>query len=129
MSKSIKELCSEVKDENEIFFRIKNKKIYDKILDEMKPIDDYEWFTWFKNYSYKNTYFIYAHWRCGNFMIENKDTDIKVSILSDSKNGDEYRDEQREKIDNCIKILDKYREYVSIAKVMFDSDFNIVKED
>ena len=126
--KSIKELCSEVKDENEIFFRIKNKKIYDKILDEMKPIDSFEWFDWFKNYSYKNTYFIYAQWRCGDFMIRNKDTDIEVSIASDSKNGDEYRDEQRAKIDNCIKILDKYREYVSIAKVMFDDDFNIVKE-
>lgn len=128
--KKIKKLYEELPDEEEIFFQIKNKKIYDKILDELEKQlnDNWLWIDWFKNYPVKDTYFILGNWRGGMFGIRNFKTDIKVHICADYKEPPLDFKKHLEQIETAIKLFDNYRRYIRISRVHFDEQHNIVRD-
>ncbi len=126
--KKIKKLYEELPDEEEMFFQIKNKKMYDKILDELQKQLDKEWIDWFKNYSVKDTYFILGNWRGGMFQIQNSKTDIDVYICASDKEPPLMFKRHLEQIETAIKVFDNHRRYIRISRVHFNSNFDIVRD-
>lgn len=128
--KKIKKLYEELPDEEEIFFQIKNKKMYDKILDELqKQLNDEKlWIDRFKNYPVNNTYFVLGNWRDGMFEIRNSKTDIDVHICADYKEPPLLLSRHLNQIEAAIKVFDNYRRYIRISRVHFNSNFDIVRD-
>lgn len=125
--KKIKKLYKELPDEEEIFFQVKNKKMYDKILDELQKQLDKNWVDWFKNYPVKDTYFILGNWRGGMFQIQNSNTDIDVHICANHKEPPLEFLRHLNQIEAAIKVFDNYRRYIRISRVHFDEHYNIVR--
>lgn len=127
--KKINKLYKELPDEEEIFFQIKNKKMYDKILDELQKQlnDSWLWIDWFKEYPVNNTYFILGNWRGGMFGIRNSKTDIEVHICANYKEPPLDLKKHLEQIEIAIKVFDNYRRYIRISRVCFDEHYNIVR--
>ena len=126
--KKIKKLYKELPGEEEIFFQIKNKKMYDKILDELQNQLDGKWIDWFKEFPVNDTYFILGNWRGGMFQIQNSKTDINVYILADYNESPIRFNNHLKQIETAIKVFDNYRRYIRISRVHFNSNFDIVRD-
>jgi hypothetical protein len=127
--KSIRELYGNLDSDKEMFIQIKNKKIYDNILDRLHEMDKFEWFDWLKQYSMSKTYFMLGNWRGGALKVINENTDVKPYILADYKESDSGFKIHLGQINKAIELLDSNRKYIKISKVHYDDNFNIVKDN
>ena len=92
-------------------------------------IDEWDWGYDDESLDYKNMYFILAKWRGGMFELRNgkkRDAEEKVHIFADYKEMPMQYQRHLDKIDEIIKIMDKYRKDIIVKKLKFDFNFDIV---
>ena len=126
--KKIQYLYNQLEADEEFFMQIKNKKVYNKILDELQKIHSRKWCDWFKQYPVNSTYLILGNWRGGMFQIKSFNTDIEVYILADYKESPIDFNRHIDQINQTVRLLYKYRRYIRISRVHFDNNFNIVRD-
>lgn len=128
----IKDMYQNLKRDDEIIFQVKTKKMFDKIIQEMKLIFDKWDFMFIEDYlNYKTTYFIIGKWRDGMFKIKTSkknDFEHELYILADYKESPINERKHLKQINDLIKIMDKYRIFFVKKKLMFDNEFNLVKK-
>ena len=128
----IKELYEKLSYDEEIVFQVKNKKTFDKVINEMKNIFDKWQFIFIEDLlSYKDTYFILGHWRDGMFKLQpskGHDFEHEIYILADYKEIpiEEYK--HLRQIDDLIEIMDKYRNCFIKKRLTFDKNFDLVEK-
>lgn len=128
----IKELYEKLSFDEEIIFQVKNKKIFEKIINEMKNIFNKWEFIFVEDLlNYKDTYFILGHWRDGMFKLQpskEKDYEHEIYILADYKESPFEEHKHLQQIDDLIEIMDKYRNYFIKKRLTFDEHFNLVEK-
>ena len=128
----IKELYEKLSFDEEIVFQVKNKKMFDKIINEMKDIFNRWDFIFIEDLlNYKNTYFILGHWRDGMFRLQlskEQDYQHQIYILADYKENPIEENKHLQQIDDLIEIMDKYRTYFIKKRLTYDEHFNLVEK-
>lgn len=131
---SIKEKYDKLKFDEELFYQVKNKKNFDKVINEMKKVfDDWDFMFIKDDLNYKNTYFIIGHWRDGMFELRNgvikdyKETNY-IHILADYKESPIEEVKHLNQIEYLINVMEKYKDCFVNKKMCFDKNFNIIKK-
>lgn len=128
----IEELYEKLLFDEEIVFQVKNKEIFEQIINEMKNIFDKWQFMCIKDLlNYKDTYFILGHWRDGMFKLQlskENDYEHEIYILADYKESPIEELKHLQQIDDLIEIMDKYRKYFVKKRLTYDEHFNLVKK-
>lgn len=128
----IKDMYQNLKRDDEIIFQVKTKKMFDKIIQEMKLIFDKWDFIFIENYlNYKTTYFIVGKWRDGMFKIKTSkknDFEHELYILADYKESPINEKKHLKQINDLINIMDKYRIFFVKKKLTFDNEFNLIEK-
>lgn len=128
----IKQMYQKLARDEEIIFQIKTKKIFDKVINEMKEIFDKWDYIFIEDYlDYKNTYFILGMWRDGMFKLRTSkkaDFEHQIYILADYKESPIEEHKHLQQINDLINIMDKYRNYFIKKKLTFNKNFDLVEK-
>ena len=129
---NIKDMYEKLSFDEEIVFQVKNKKIFEQIIKEMKNIFNKWDFIFIEDLlNYKDTYFILGDWRDGMFNLmvsKDRDYDHQIYILADYKESPIEEHKHLQQIDNLIEIMDKYRKYFIKKRLTYDEHFNLVEK-
>ena len=132
--KTIKELYDNLECEETMFFQAKSKKHLIELIRELNDVfDTFDKVNHLENIKVKNTWFVLGNWRDGMFRLYLFDywdnyEDEDVYILADTKKSPLDNLKHQEQIQSTIKVLDKYRKYLTQKMVCYDDNFNIVRK-
>lgn len=126
----IRKEYNKLKFDETIVYQCKNKKIFEKIINEMSKVFEKWDFMFIKDeLNYKKSYFLLGMWRDGMFEIMPYDykSDNDLYILADYKESSIEEQKHLQQIDDLIKIMDKYSQYLVKKRMILNSDFCLVK--